>query len=358
MDRPEVSINITDARHYIRNKKRYYDCITTDPIHPADAHSNNLYSLEFYQMTNQALKPDGIMCQWLPSADLAPLEIKRIISTFKAAFPFVSLWMPNLSDLALIGSNEALNIDLALLQQRLSDPTTVAGVSRHLNPPTVENFLALFLMGDKAVGAFARDIPLNTDDKPFLEYEAPKNLWNMANLPNLFYEVAGYWSDSFDELWQAVPMTPAGKDSLQAYYEKNRAGQLEMVAESAGMWCRHLEETGDLNAAFVQYERMFSLFPETLNPALLDAAIGMSVIQVKLGNPDLSRDYYQTAITMAPEEILGRNLAAQAFLARGLYADAQREWQEVLKIDPRNKEAAYFLRQLKSQGLFSERVVP
>lgn len=99
---------------------------------------------------------------------------------------------------------------------------------------------------------------------------------------------------------------------------------------------------------------MFSLFPHTVNPALLDACVGMSVIHEKLGNQRLAQDFYETAIQMAPEETLSRNLAAQAYASRDLYVKAQKEWQSVIAKDPDNREATYHLQWLKSQGLYSD----
>jgi predicted membrane-bound spermidine synthase len=356
LNRPEVKVVIADARRYLKSRTGVFDCITTDPIHPADANSNNLYSLEFFRLASDALKSDGLMCQWMSTADLRPTEIKRIIATFGAVFPHVSLWMPTLGDLALVGSKQAIRIDLAQLQRRFDDVTTAAAVARYLGEASIESFLSLFLMGDEQLRTMTAGVTLNTDDRPILEYEAPKYLWDMGNLPNLYYDIYPYWRGSFDQLWKMIdPAEDAERQKgvLQADYREERNHNLEQVAGYIGMWCQFLEEHGDLDGALVQYERMFSLFPETLNPALLDACIGMSVIHEKLGNTRLARDYYETAISMAPDETMSRNMTAQAFAARHLYGRAQEEWQAILAKDPGNEEATYYLQRLKKEGLLS-----
>jgi tetratricopeptide (TPR) repeat protein len=80
----------------------------------------------------------------------------------------------------------------------------------------------------------------------------------------------------------------------------------------------------------------------------------MSIIHEKLGNRRLAQEFYETAIQMAPEETLSRNLAAQAYASRDLYAKAQKEWQSVIEVDPQNREASYRLQWLRSQGLYSD----
>jgi spermidine synthase len=356
LNRSEVEVVIADARHYIRTKTGQFDCITTDPIHPADANSNNLYSLEFYRMAADALKENGIMCQWLPTGDLPPLEIKRIIATFSMAFKHVSLWMPNLSEFALIGSNDPIVIDIQKLKTRLQDPATASGVAKHLGEADAGLFLSLFLLGPDALAELTAGLRPNTDDWPILEYEAPKYLLDMANLPELFYEIAPLWAGAFDELWTMVDaeQRSANKEEFQAAYTSDRDRNLENVAMSIGLWCRFLEEHGELNKALVEYKRMFSLFPHTINPSLLDACVGMSIIHEKLGNRRLAQEFYETAIQMAPEETLSRNLAAQAYASRDLYAKAQKEWQSVIEMDPQNREASYRLQWLRSQGLYSD----
>jgi tetratricopeptide (TPR) repeat protein len=178
----------------------------------------------------------------------------------------------------------------------------------------------------------------------------------MANLPELFYEIAPLWAGAFDELWTMVDaeQRSVNKEEFQAAYTSDRDRNLENVAMSIGLWCRFLEEHGELNKALVEYKRMFSLFPHTINPSLLDACVGMSIIHEKLGNRRLAQEFYETAIQMAPEETLSRNLAAQAYASRDLYAKAQKEWQSVIEMDPQNREASYRLQWLRSQGLYSD----
>ena len=198
---------------------------------------------------------------------------------------------------------------------------------------------------------FFQDVSLNTDDRPILEYEAPKNLWNPGNLPNLYFEIAGIWTDSFDELEQMlVPEVDSlVLAKLRQKYFSQRIKNLELIARFLGKWCLQLEQQGRLHAALDQYRRMFTLFPETLNPFLLEAFIGMSVVYEKLGNRSKAEELYRAAITMAPTEIESRNVAGWAFAVRELYSRAEDEWRRVLQIDPDDEEAKNGLQWLSSR---------
>jgi len=348
LQNPRARFHFDDARHFIAGVKERYECITTDPIHPADANSNNLYSLEFFRTAAQALKADGVMCQWLPAADLAPAEVRRVIRTFTTAFKYVSLWAPNLGDLALIGSNERLKIDLDRLERRIREPDVSVSLSRFLGDSRPEQLLALYTMDNWALRKMTEGVQLNTDDRPILEYEAPKDLWNPANLPLFFFEVTEQWHNAFDELWKQVEAAGAAgrRERYQRAHTAMRNRLRLDIAQAFHPWCRELESRGRLETALVQYERMFSLFPKTLNPLLLDACIGMSLIYEQTGKRDKAEEFYNAAITMSPSRAENHLIAGEAFAERGRLSRAAQEWRRVLELDPNNLRAREYLREI------------
>ena len=341
LENPRAQVLIADARHFLGSSPRQFDVITTDPIHPADANSNNLYSLEFYRLAAQALEKNGIMCQWLPAADLAPREIRRVIATFSHAFSHVSMWIPNISDLALIGSNDPVCVDLNLIGMRLQEPAIRHVLAKQLDRITLADFLAHFGLGNDALRAWCQKIDLNTDDKPILEYEAPKSLWDPANLPNLYIEIIDRWSTAFSELGDM--MIAHGNETLRGEIQDslavNHRAIVLQTARSLSDWCLQLESRKEYKNALEQYERIFSLFPETLNPLTLDALVGMSLCYEQLGLFEKALDFYWSATSIASTEVQSRLLTARALVRRSQVPRARIEWQRVLAIDPDNQEA-------------------
>jgi spermidine synthase len=111
---PRVRLRVADGRKALESGSARYDVIEADALWPESAWSGNLYSLEFFSMVAQRLKPLGIMCSWAPTP--------RIRRTFRQAFPHVVC----VEGGVCLGSNQPLAIDLPTWHERLFAPSSVA----------------------------------------------------------------------------------------------------------------------------------------------------------------------------------------------------------------------------------------
>jgi spermidine synthase len=101
---------VMDGRAWMRRSRRTYDVITLEPMPPAFAGTNALYSREFYQAARARLKPGGIMAQWVPFHLLPPPDAMAVSQTFREVFPDSILWKePNGSNGILLGRVRAEN---------------------------------------------------------------------------------------------------------------------------------------------------------------------------------------------------------------------------------------------------------
>ena len=71
---PRVEVRVEDGRQHLLATSRRYDVITSEPPPPTDAGVVNLYTQEFNAAARQALKPGGVLAQWLPLFQLPPLQ--------------------------------------------------------------------------------------------------------------------------------------------------------------------------------------------------------------------------------------------------------------------------------------------
>jgi spermidine synthase len=76
-----------------------------------NAGSVNLYTKEYYELTKQALKPGGIVSQWIPLHSQSETHVYQNFRTFYESFPYVMAWYPVRKELILIGSDQPINID-------------------------------------------------------------------------------------------------------------------------------------------------------------------------------------------------------------------------------------------------------
>jgi spermidine synthase len=84
-------IVIDDGRRYLERSAQTYDVIVIDPPPPVNtAGSSLLYSVDFYNIAKQRLRPGGIFQQWLPEGDNE--LIASVAKALRVSFPQVRVY--------------------------------------------------------------------------------------------------------------------------------------------------------------------------------------------------------------------------------------------------------------------------
>lgn len=189
VDPPPASaprVTVADARRYVAADTAQHDVIIADLFHPALDGSGALYTVEHFEAVKRRLAPKGIFCQWLPLYQLDLPSLRAIIRGFLDVYPDGSAWLNHYSVrtpmLALIGTRDGGHLDTAALGARLRDPATVS-VVRPLGFETPIDLLGQYLAGPHALSAFAGDGPRNTDDYPFVTFDARRNVRALTAAP-------------------------------------------------------------------------------------------------------------------------------------------------------------------------------
>lgn len=169
---PRVTIHHEDGRQCLARSPATYDMIIADLFTPWRAGVGNVYTIEHYQLAASRLNEGGAYVQWMPLYQVSRQEFEIIANTMAQVFPELTLWRgdlyPEQSILALIG-----RLDPAPL-----DPATLAAQWRKMTgedtPDTVLVDRALkFYAGNAASGLFTK-APINTDNRPLIEYLSPR----------------------------------------------------------------------------------------------------------------------------------------------------------------------------------------
>lgn len=174
---PRVRVVIGDGRNFILASPKRYDVISSEPSNPWMAGVANLFSREFYRMARRRLADDGIMVQWFHGYSLFPRELRMIVNTFRQVFPHATLWRTIRGDYLLVGSASRLSIDYQRLEQRIAASEAVREDLASLRLATPLDLLTLFLLDEDDLARFAKGAPENTDDRPLLEFAAPRALY-------------------------------------------------------------------------------------------------------------------------------------------------------------------------------------
>ncbi len=163
---PRVSVVVEDGRNYLRGTQQKFDVIISDLFVPWKAGAGNLYSLEHYQTVKSHLNGQGVFMQWLPAYQLSAGEFNVIARTMLKVFPQVTVWR---------GDFSALKPIIGLLGHRSAQPLTKnALLFRNQNAAARQIPLLAYFVGnlEPLRGQFEA-VPLNTDDHPVIEFQAP-----------------------------------------------------------------------------------------------------------------------------------------------------------------------------------------
>lgn len=178
-----VNLFIDDARRHLQLTEKKYDIITSEPSIPSESLSANLYSREFYEIAASRLKKGGIFCQWMPAWTMTRRDTHVAVKTFGSVFDYTYLWvLLTTEDFIMIGSKEPIPFSGEEIAQR--------AYALDIKPPEFSGFrmsrdellsgygkLQLIRGPDRIREIVERpDLPLITDDRPYLEFAITENL--------------------------------------------------------------------------------------------------------------------------------------------------------------------------------------
>ncbi|MGY3450462.1 spermidine synthase [Bradyrhizobium sp. USDA 4353] len=219
-------VTVADARRFIVADDKRYDVIVADLFHPALDGSGALYTREHFGAVRSRLSDDGVFCQWLPLYQLDAPSLRAIIRSFLAVFPDGAAWLNHYSVrtpmLALVGSRRPQALDPDRIAARLSAPQ-LRPVVLPLGFAQPLDLLGQYVAGAHSLARLAGPGPDNTDDFPFVTFDARRNVTALTAPPweLLLTVIAQVKTDATDLI---DPSLHAAWDQrLQAYWQaRNR----------------------------------------------------------------------------------------------------------------------------------------
>jgi spermidine synthase len=176
---PLVHVRIDDGRLFMKLTRGHWDMITADPIHPKISRVGYLYTREYYASIRERLNPGGVVCQWMPIYQISPRRLRSAVKTFQDVFPNATLWYVE-GHLLLVARPDVDGIDFDLVARKLRDPRVREDLAS-IDIRSPEALLSHLLMGPDEIRAYVADetdVPVNTDDHPYLEYFVPRDLFS------------------------------------------------------------------------------------------------------------------------------------------------------------------------------------
>ncbi len=204
-----------DGRYYLMASRERYDMINADLFLPYRRGAGSLYSADHYRVVANRLNPGGVFVQWLPLYQLTENEFGVIAKTMLEVFGEVTMWRnnfhPGQEKVALIGRLESAPLPVSPIHDREAMKRAVNGLSWQQTTPDqvlVEaESMPFFYAGNlsQAASLFA-DYPVNTDDKPVIEYQTPKMFREVAEQDQVIWCVGPKLTKLIDRIFAAAPL--------------------------------------------------------------------------------------------------------------------------------------------------------
>jgi len=169
-------IIIDDVRSYLRFTGKKYDIIATDCTDLRYKSNANLYDFEYFRLCREHITEDGMVVVWMPLAGLSEDMFRLALRTFYSVFPEMSVWYMNNESthyILLLGTPKPLRIDYALCRKKLEEEAVAKDLAE-LFLDDVDKILSCFLCDQNSLKSLLEGTKINTENRPFLEFESPK----------------------------------------------------------------------------------------------------------------------------------------------------------------------------------------
>ncbi|HAH05976.1 MAG TPA: hypothetical protein DCM05_05500 [Elusimicrobia bacterium] len=310
---PRVRVVHADARQFLAAPGPLYDAIGSEPSNPWVAGVAGLYTQEAFLAARARLAEDGVFCQWLHSYRMGLADFKMILKTFCSVFPHAMLFSNGGNDFFLLGSRRPWSPDLAKVAAFYKDN----GLFRRDLPGARAAFekpygllASTFRLTDAELRLFSEGAQLNTDDRPRLEFSAPR--WMLAGQNRLIHEsMARFKRTALPEGLRGFKETAATRALLHAV-------QGEAYLES-----------GSTDEAEQAFQRALKA-----DPRCAEALVGLGRLLEDRKQDAQALRRYQDAVRHAPASARAKFYLGAFLLHLGRSAEGRRQLEAGLKLAP------------------------
>jgi spermidine synthase len=360
LEDPRMRLVVGDGRNHVRLSPRTYDAIISLPSHVWNAGIGSLMTVEFYRACREKLRAGGLLSSWIQGYSLSPDALRSVLAAVLESFPNVTLWRGAWGDLLIVASGETFTIDVKRLLEKGRD-AEIGAVLRESGFPDLASLLSLNLLAAEELRRYVGGFPPNTDDRPYVEFETPK----------LLYE------DTMGELFGSLYASAGGTERILSSAPAELLAQLgrfrrARAAESEGRLALR-EREGEAGVQLL--EEAFSLLPggpsirrtlaEILNgraihsaadgnateaastmlraievdPSYSESYANLAAIYLDAGNAATAIEAAREAVSRSPGRPAHHALLARALARTRALEEAEREATRALELDPRAEDA-------------------
>jgi spermidine synthase len=335
INNPKVNKIVQDGRQHLLTTSTTYDVITAEPPPPMNAGSVNLYTSEYYELTKRALKPGGIVSQWIPLHSQSEANVYQNFRTFIESFPYAMAWYPVSLEIILIGSNQPININFQDIEQRLENPV-IQKIMSDIDFVTPYSFLGSIWYLKNQLKRLSLGQRIISDNNPSLEFFLGDPRRISDDGIDRIIESRSSFEDTFETISQSSYfLSKAQKDTLKKHWDSRLKVHYAEAYFNTG---NVLMSKGNTNEAISHYKTAIELKPDY---ALAHNNLGVTLMSK--GNTNEAISHYKTAIELKPDFAQAHNNLGNALMNKGNTNEAISHYKTAIELKPDLAQAHYSL---------------
>jgi spermidine synthase len=190
LDDSRSEVVLADGRHLLQTDTSTYDVISSQPTNLFISGMSTMFTAETFEAMRGRLRPGGTTLVWLQSYQLRDADFRTVLATFLSVFPEAHLWSASPFDLMLTGHLGPLSIDPSEVNRRLGQLRSER-LAEWTGLSTFVDLQRHYLLGPAALANLAVGARIQHDRDPFLEFTAPRALYDDAVLLDIGRLIAG-----------------------------------------------------------------------------------------------------------------------------------------------------------------------
>ena len=318
---PRLRKIIMDGKNFVKLTDETFDIIMNDSTYPGTTGSSALYTYDHFKQCRERLKDGGVLSCWVP-LDLRPEDFAIIVRSFQAAMPYSSLWMVNNclnKHAVLMGTLLPTQIDFQRIKELVERPDIATDLAQ-INVHSVYDFLDCFVVYQEGLRKIGGDGPLNTDDRPFLEFGAAIK----RDTDGCWMAVFGQICQNHYPFFQSVVNLGRTEQEIQQV-----RGTLEQYTSGTRYALHGLLAIlqGDPDVMNREFEMALKANPQDRD------------VQSCLDELNRETTALKEAVEKKPDEAPLRSRLAKRYLLLRDYERAAEQYRSFLELEPRNAAA-------------------
>jgi spermidine synthase len=319
LENPTTNLIIQDGRAHLQLTRENYDVIISEPSNPWMAGLAALFTRDFFSLARERLTDDGIFVQWMHSYQMDWETFALIGRTFIHVFPNSILLNTDPSwqggDYLLVGFKGEKRLVPENAEQKLMYVQRSKNVI--LKNPRV---LYRLIVSEDLPQLFGQVI-INTDDRPHLEFAAPKLMYEKSQ--EIYENISS-------QRWRSLsPLTR----SIVQQERSNADSQMDVAVYALSLFTPFREMVDTSNFTPLQKERFFKLMERYCATNEVDQSV-YNNDELKDRCLSIQIDVLENRINQLPDRAASLSYLASLYNVKGRTSEAISYYTEALQIDP------------------------